>query len=115
MRVINQTRKLLLAERVLEARTFAARWLGWRLRAQETGGVYLSPCRCVHTLGLRFSLDAVYINREGRVLAVRTLVPGRIGPWFFQAAGVLELPAGTCARTRCLPGDQLVTDAPRSW
>ncbi len=116
MRVWNRTRGKLLAERAGEACTFAARLRGWLGSAPAAGdGLYLRPCAWVHTLGLRRPLDAVYLDRDGRVLAVRTLAPWRIGPWVRGAAGVLELPAGACARLGCAPGDRLEQDDGRGW
>jgi uncharacterized membrane protein (UPF0127 family) len=117
MRIHNLTRHRLLAAHAAEARTFLARLRGWTRRRtpQDGEGLYLTPCGCVHSFGMGFALDAVYVDPGGRVLAVRTLAPGRIGPWLRRAAGVLELPAGTCARTGCAVGDLLVQEGGRGW
>jgi uncharacterized protein len=113
MRVINKTRDNVLAENAAEARTFLARLRGWLGAAAPVAGsgLYLTPCAWVHTFGLRWALDVIYINSHGLVLAVRTLAPARLGPWVPAAAGVLELPAGTCQRLNCRAGDQLAGPA----
>ena len=59
-------------------------------------------------LFMRFSIDAVFVDRAYRVVSV---VPG-LRPWtaFAGARGadaVLELPAGTAERTRTQAGDVL--------
>lgn len=117
MRIWNRTRNNRLAEEVREARTFGARLRGWLAETSPAPGqgIYLAPCAWVHTFGMRAAVDAVYIDRQGIVRAVRTLAPGRLGPWVRGAAGVLEVPAGTCERLECGPGDQLEQIGGRGW
>src|SRR5512135_3243208 len=109
MRVYNLTRNVLLAESVSEAKTFGARLLGWlnRDRPAPGEGIYLTPCVWVHTLGLSFALDVIYLDPQGTVLARHTLEPGRVGPRIPKAQGVLELPAGQVPKEACQPGDHL--------
>ena len=57
---------------------------------------------------MRFAIDAVFIDRAGRVVRVAESIP----PWRFAVAApgardVVELPAGTAARTRTQAGDEL--------
>lgn len=61
-------------------------------------------------LFMRFAIDAVFLDRGGRV--VRAVE--RLRPWVPFVAGrgadsVLELPAGTVARTRTQAGDVIRT------
>ncbi len=58
---------------------------------------------------MRFPIDAVFVDRTGRVVRVAE----RIGPWRAMiaargASDVLELPAGTAAATSTQAGDELV-------
>ena len=60
---------------------------------------------------MRFAIDAVFIDRAGRVVRVASDLP----PWRFAisargARDVIELPAGTAARTRTQAGDELVIE-----
>ncbi len=60
---------------------------------------------------MRFPIDAVFLDREGRVVHVAE----RLAPWRFAVAArgardVLEVPAGTAARTRTQAGDELVIE-----
>ncbi|MFF1453224.1 DUF192 domain-containing protein [Streptomyces sp. NPDC058274] len=62
------------------------------------GALLLSPASAVHTLGMRFAIDVAYLDRTLRVVAVRTMRPGRVGlprPW---ARHVLETEAGALER-----------------
>jgi len=54
----------------------------------------LEPCRCVHTLGMRFALDLHWLARDGTLLRVdRGVVPGRVRACR-RARAVVEVPAG---------------------
>ncbi|HVE69201.1 MAG TPA: DUF192 domain-containing protein [Solirubrobacteraceae bacterium] len=76
----------------------AARWrarlLGLAaLREPPPHGLLLPKTRSVHTLGMRFALDLVWLDREGRAVRVdRGVRPGRVRACR-TAAAVLEIPA----------------------
>jgi uncharacterized membrane protein (UPF0127 family) len=56
-------------------------------------GLLIPRCRSVHTFGMRFALDLVFLDREGGVVrTVHAVGPGRVVSCP-GAAGVLELPA----------------------
>ncbi|MFG2648991.1 DUF192 domain-containing protein [Streptomyces sp. NPDC048436] len=62
------------------------------------GALLLSPASSVHTVGMRFAIDVAYLDRELRVLCVRTMRPGRIGRPRPRARHVLEAEAGAMER-----------------
>jgi hypothetical protein len=107
--VRNETRDAVLAEAAGVAATSAARRKGLlgRERLAEGEGLWIAPCEAVHTWGMKFAIDVVYLDRRRRVLKVRPSLP----PWrisgCLRAHSVLELPAGTAQRTGTRPGDQL--------
>ena len=73
------------------ARSPLARLLGLALRRRPPRHALLLPrCRSVHTFGMRFPLDLIWLDRDGRVLRVDEAVP----PWRVRscrrAAAVLE-------------------------
>jgi uncharacterized protein len=64
------------------------------LERKEAGeGLLIPRCASVHTFGMRFPLDLVFIDREGRPLAVRFAVPSRRIVWQRGAEAVLEIPS----------------------
>ena len=67
----------------------------------------IAPCNLVHTFFMRFAIDAVFVDREGRVIEVRhTIRPWRIaGAW--SAFATIELPAGQAEKARIVPGTRL--------
>lgn len=58
------------------------RLLGLLGRATPPGsrtGLWLSPCRAIHTWGMRYAIDVAFIGADGRVLRVdRQVGPGRL-------------------------------------
>ena len=93
-----------LSGRVIAAVRRADGWLakGWGVLGQRTlpvgEGLWLPGVASVHTLGVRFPLDLLFLDAELRtVAAVPNVLPGR---WLVRAAGAahtLELGAGTLA------------------
>lgn len=74
-------------------------------------GLWIVPCRGVHTLGMRFTIDVIYLTLENVVLHLeQSLPPWRFAPVRFQAASVLELPEDTVRSTGTTIGDQLEID-----
>jgi uncharacterized protein len=76
-------------------------------------GLLIRGCGSIHTLFMRFSIDAVYLGEELRVLRVRA----RLSPWRASvcrgAAHVLELPAGAAREAGLEAGMRLeVRDRP---
>ena len=110
MRLVNQTRGGVLAERVERAITVRERLRGLLGRAGMTEGeaLVIEPCTSIHTFFMRFSIDAAFLDRAGRVVrAISNLRPWRATRIYPSAAMVVELPAGTLARTGTIEGDQL--------
>jgi CheY-like chemotaxis protein len=70
-------------------------------------GLLLSPAPAIHTAFMRFPIDALFLDRDLRVLDVRE----RLRPWRVaskpKARAVLELSAGECARKGVRVGDHL--------
>ncbi len=59
----------------------------------------IAPCSAVHTFFMRFAIDVVFVDRQGRVLKVVTdLKPWRVAGTL-RAHAVIELNAGTLSRT----------------
>ncbi|MBN2415498.1 DUF192 domain-containing protein [bacterium] len=70
--------------------------------------LHLTPCDSIHTIGMKYSLDIVYLDSGGRVLkTVSSLRPNRVSSGPSQAASVLELPAGYAERHGIGIGDRL--------
>lgn len=107
--VINESRRTTLATHLEVAESSARRSKGLlgRKALEPGGGLWIKPCEAVHTIGMQFPIDLVYLDRKHRVRKVRHSVP----PWRLSAClvahSILELPAGTIHQTQTQPGDQL--------
>jgi len=89
-----------MASRVRVANTFTSRLkglLGASLGADE--GLLIAPCASVHTFGMAYPIDIVFLDKESRALALyHSLKPWRATRRVTGAIGVLELTAGTLKR-----------------
>ena len=106
----NQTRQLYLATDLAMAQTHWSRLRGLLgVSGGDFGngrGLWIRPCRGVHTLAMRFPIDVVYLDRVGTVVHLEhNLQPWRFSPVRMQATSVLELPSHTVARTETALGD----------
>jgi len=70
-------------------------------------GIWIVPCEAVHTWGMKFSIDVLFLNKKRKVLKVRKDMGRRRMAVCFTAYSVLELPAGTLTATGTQPGDEL--------
>ena len=76
------------------AASYRARTKGLLGRDSLDGALLLSPANSVHTFRMRIPIDVAYLDRRLRVIAVRTMVPGRLGLPRLRARHVLEAEAG---------------------
>ncbi len=108
----NRTRRAYLATALAVADTHWTRLrglLGLRSSDFRNGsGLWIVPCHGVHTLGMGFPIDVVYLDRSMTVIYIQhDLQPWRFAQVRTQAASVLELPCRTVAETRTAVGDKI--------
>lgn len=65
-------------------------------------GLLIPRCSHVHTFGMRFALDLVFLDAAGRPLLVNRGVPPRRFAGLCGAAAVLELPRGESSPRRVI-------------
>lgn len=74
----------------------------------EGYGLLLRNESAIHSFFMRIPIDVVYLDAAANVVRVTdAMPPWRLGPLVRGVQDVLELPAGTLARTRTCAGDQL--------
>jgi len=104
----NRTRGHRLAARVFRARSLWDLTVGLlgRPPLHKGDALWLEPCGSIHTWGMRYAIDVLFLDRERRVLRVtRDVQPWRIAPAPAGTRSVVELlPA---QELRLQPGDQL--------
>jgi uncharacterized membrane protein (UPF0127 family) len=111
-KAFNQTRQAYLATALAVADTHWTRLRGLIGLAtndfRNGSGLWIKPCHGVHTLGMGFPIDVIYLDRSMTVVHVES----ELRPWRFaavrrQAVSVLELPCRMVAETRTAVGDKI--------
>jgi uncharacterized protein len=83
---------------------------------QPGEGLLITPCRGVHTWFMRFSIDVLAIDEDGRVVdAVEGLEPWRIRLPRPGGFNVLELPEGSLKRSRTQIGHHIMLKLAPAW
>jgi uncharacterized protein len=113
----NRTRETYLATALAVADTHWTRLrglLGLRPDDFRNGcGIWITPCHGVHTLGMKFPIDVVYLDPAMTVIYIAP----HVEPWRFtsilgRATSVLELPSHKVAETGTALGDRIEIISP---
>src|SRR5437762_9569704 len=110
--VYNKTRETFVATEAMLADSYLRRLVGLlgktKRWAQLGRGLWIIPSRGVHSIGMLFPIDLVFLNREKKVVHVEEhFRPFRISKVSLKATSVLELPPHTIYRTGTQVGDVL--------
>jgi uncharacterized membrane protein (UPF0127 family) len=109
MILMNVTRNTILTDRCHFANTVLKRMVGLlnRRKFSSGEGLLLDRCYGVHTFGMRFPIDVLFLDKDLRVIrAVKALPPYRTS-LVKKAVYVLELPVGALEASRSEEGDQI--------
>jgi uncharacterized protein len=111
-KVLNQTRQTRLATSLAVADTHWTRLRGLVGVGPDDfrngSALWILPCHGVHTLGMGFPIDVLYLDGARTVVHVEhDLRPWRFAAVRMQAASVLELPGRTAAETLTEVGDRI--------
>lgn len=110
--VYNKTREKFVATHATVADGYFSRLVGLlgttRSWARPGNGLWIVPSHGVHTIGMMYALDLIFLDRQLTVVGVEEHVrPFRISKVSFKADSVLELPVHTVFRTETRVGDQM--------
>ena len=106
---VNATRAVPLTHSARVAKTMRARMVGLLRDAklEEGDGLWIVPCNSIHSFGMRFVFDAIFLDKKLRVVRLYSAMkPWRMSAIVFGAHSVLELPAGTITQSGTQTGDQ---------
>jgi uncharacterized membrane protein (UPF0127 family) len=90
--------------RIAESRRDRRRGLLGPSVLRVNDGLLLIGCRSIHTIGMRFAIDAVLLDRRFRVLAIVSMPPGRL---LLPRPGVRHILEVAPRALRCAPGLRL--------
>jgi uncharacterized protein len=110
--VYNKTRETFVATEAAVADNYLLRLVGllgktgrW---ARLGRGLWIIPSRGVHSIGMLFSIDLVFLNKDKKVVHLEEhFRPFRVSRVSLKAASVLELPTHTIYRSGTKVGDSL--------
>jgi len=75
---------------------------------EQGEGLLITPCRSVHTFGMGYALDLVYLNKSLKIVKIiKSIVPNRMSIALF-AHSTLELNSGEAQRLDLKLGMQLI-------
>ena len=104
LRLLVDGRDVAPLERATSTRARSRGLLG---RDGVEGAFWLDPCRHVHTVRMRFSIDVALVDRDHRVIDVRTMPPGRFGAVRRRCRSVIEAEAGSFERWGLVVGSSV--------
>lgn len=110
--VYNRTRETFVATDANVADSYFPRLIGLlgktKRWAQHGKGLWIIPSRGVHTIGMLFPIDLIFLSKDKEVVHVEEYVrPFRISKVSLKATSVLELPAHAIYRSKTQVGDKL--------
>ncbi len=108
----NRTRNAYLATRLSVAGTHWSRLCGLMGKDAASfpagNGLWIVPCRGVHTLAMKFPIDVLYLDKNKFVVHVeQNLKPWRMARVSMRATSVLELPGNTLKSSATAVGDEI--------
>ena len=110
--VYNKTRETFVATKAKVADGYLSRLVGLlgktRRWARAGQGLWIVPSHGVHTIGMLFAIDLIFLDTGRQVVHIEEHVrPFRISRVSLKASSILELPPHTVFRTGTRVGDQL--------
>lgn len=106
----NQTKNLELLKDLKTASTFFSRAIGLLGRADlpVNEALWIHDCNSIHTFGMRFTIDCIFISKDLKVISVvKNVKPWRLVLPQWGAKSVIELKSGNSIVDQVRVGDQL--------
>lgn len=108
--VKNKTKQTTLGENIRAANTFLTRLKGlmFKKHINPGEGLYIYPCKGIHTFFMGFPIDVIFINNRKQVVyLINKMKPWALSPVIREAHGVLELPENSIINKNIEIGDSL--------
>ena len=103
MKIFNQTKNSLLAEKIEMANTPILRMKGLlgRNSLKDNEAMIITSCNSIHTFFMRFAIDALFLDKQNKVVGLKeNMLPFRITRIFPRANQVVELSAHKISQSR---------------
>jgi hypothetical protein len=107
MKIVNKTKKIILAEDIIIPKTLLDQSLGL-LKYKIPHAMLLKTHFGIHTFGMKYTIDVLILDKRNRVFGMKeNLKPNNIFLWNPQYETILELPEGIIKKTKTEIGDIL--------
>ncbi len=109
--VFNKTKQTFLSYRVKVADSILTRLVGLlgKRSLDPDSGLWIFPSRGIHTLGMLFDIDVIFLDKDYKVVGVHEVVhPFSMTGLYLNAESALELPAHTIFKSRTSVGDEFM-------
>jgi uncharacterized protein len=110
LHLLRESSRTLLLDSVMRTASPWERMRGLLCRPPlgEQEALIIDRCGSVHTCGMKYALDLVFLDRQSVIRKLqRDVRPWRMG-WCMAAIMTLEMPAGSIARLKLETGMQLL-------
>ena len=101
----------IIAQKVFTADNFFRRLFGLLFKRPLNDGeaLLIKGCKSIHTMGMRYSIDALFIDEDGRVLSIfNNMGPWRFTPYITDAESVLESKSRSLNGITIKAGDRII-------
>lgn len=108
--LINRSQQSLIIDQLTIADTLLSRIVGLlgRSALAENQGLWIKKCNSIHTFGMKFSIDCIFLDKNLKVRALRNNIhPWRLVLPVWGADSVIELAGGKILKLQISKGDQL--------
>ena len=108
---INGTSNEVIAHKVFTGDNFFRRLFGLLFKRPLNNGeaLLIKGCKSIHTMGMRYSIDVLFIDEGGKVLSIfKNMGPWRFTPYIAEAESVLESRFGSLNGKTIKEGDRII-------
>jgi uncharacterized protein len=86
--------------RIIKADSFFSRAFGllFKKRLERGQALHLKPCNSVHTIGMHYPIDLIFLRGDQTILTIHRRVHGFRFRWCAGGSSVLEMLAGEADR-----------------
>lgn len=102
-----------IAQNVVVAKDFIKRVKGLlgKKQMQSDEGILLIPCHQVHTFGMKFAIDVLFLSKEGEIIHIEEeMMPGNVSPYIRECHQILELKCKTARKKEIAAGQRVAFD-----
>lgn len=109
-KIIIKKNSQIITDNAQRADNFFTRFKGLMFvkEIEDNYALHITPCNQIHMLNMRFALDVIYLDQDGRVVRVdENVQPGKICKTVRNAKSVIEMKASAAAKLGINQGDVL--------